>query len=68
MGKCALSNIGFDDYKRIMAEDVPLSDLDRRIFAMSCRGCSVVEISMETNCSTSTVVRRRASLARRMKE
>lgn len=65
MGKCPLAKIPAKDYGRLFGPDAPLSPLDRQIAEMSCRDCSVVEISIAAKCSTATVVRRRNMIVKR---
>lgn len=65
MARCRLAEMNYADYKRVFAEDAPLSPLDRQIGEMSARGCTAVEISMAAHCSTATVERRRRSIIRR---
>lgn len=65
MGKSPLARIPAKDYSRLFGPDAPLSPLDRQIAEMSCRDCSVVEISLAANCSPATVVRRRHMIAKR---
>ena len=66
MGRNPLTNIGMEKYRSAFADDAPLSELDRQIGEMSCRGCSIVEISMRTHTSTATVTRRRKKLIERI--
>lgn len=66
MSRCRLTDLPFAACKEM--ESAPLSDLDRQIFDMSVRGCSVVEISLRCHCSTATVSRRRKAIIKRMGE
>lgn len=41
-------------------------NLEEKIFEMRCDGCSIIEISMETNLSIPTVNRRIASIKKKI--
>lgn len=68
MSRSELASIGFAEYKRAREGGMPLSETDEQIFDLSCRGASIVEISMRTHCSTATVSRRRAAILSRLRK